>query len=53
MTPLNEARLLRYNLWTVETGLLLFALLAFDWKVMVLLFLSLWWTKLNTKLGQS
>lgn len=48
---MTQTALLKYNLWAVETGVLGFSLFAFDWKVMVLLFLTLWWTKLHTKIS--
>lgn len=48
---MSTDKLLKYNLWAVETGVLGFNLFAFDWKVMVLVFLTLWWTKLHTKIA--
>ncbi len=50
---MKTAALLRYNLWAVETATLAFAFLAFDWKVLVLVFLTIWWTKLHTKVASS
>ncbi len=48
---MTQIKFLKYNLWAVETGILFFGLFAFDWKVAVLLFLTLWWTKLHTQLA--
>lgn len=48
---MKDITTLKWNLWLVETGVLAWALFLFDWKVLGLMFLSLWWTKLHTKVA--